>query len=67
MFLGWIPQLLAYLNTEKIFAISPIVQRIAETYPQAIMFHYRLSRESYNKSQCTIISSELQLLTDRYL
>ncbi|VEN60084.1 unnamed protein product [Callosobruchus maculatus] len=45
MFLGWIPQILASMDSSKIFALSDIIIRIAETYPQAIVYPYRLSRE----------------------
>ncbi|KAJ8958552.1 hypothetical protein NQ314_006391 [Rhamnusium bicolor] len=48
MFLGWIPQLLANVDSQKIFAISKVIIRIAEAYPQAIMYPYRLSKENYN-------------------
>ncbi|CAH1962380.1 unnamed protein product [Acanthoscelides obtectus] len=46
MFLGWIPQILANMDSSKIFALSDIIIRIAETYPQAIIYPYRLSRET---------------------
>ncbi|XP_044756993.1 DNA-dependent protein kinase catalytic subunit-like isoform X2 [Coccinella septempunctata] len=48
MFLNWIPQLLANMNSETIYAIDSIIMRIAENYPQAIMYPYRLSRETFN-------------------
>ncbi|KAL3276778.1 hypothetical protein HHI36_012145 [Cryptolaemus montrouzieri] len=50
MFLAWIPQLLANLNSEKVYAIGSIVIRIAELYPQAIMYPYRLSKENFNSN-----------------
>lgn len=65
MFLGWLPQLLANVDSSKIFAISGIIKKIAETYPQAIMYPYRLSKESY-KFNITEISTELKALTDRF-
>ncbi|XP_056648968.1 DNA-dependent protein kinase catalytic subunit-like isoform X1 [Diorhabda sublineata] len=47
MFLGWIPQLLANVDSSKLFAISDVIRRIAETYPQAIMYPYRISKDNY--------------------
>lgn len=66
MFLGWVPQLLAYLNSDRIFAISGLVERIADTYPQAVMFPYRLSRKSYNNSDNLEVSKEVTYITDKY-
>ncbi|KAK4881292.1 hypothetical protein RN001_004611 [Aquatica leii] len=47
MFLKWIPQLLANLDTSCIYAIDDIILEIAKVYPQAIMFPYRISQEKY--------------------
>ena len=47
MFLGWIPQILVTLDSPKISAVAPLVLKIAKTYPQAIMYAYRLSKENY--------------------
>ncbi|XP_045466048.1 DNA-dependent protein kinase catalytic subunit-like isoform X2 [Harmonia axyridis] len=49
MFLSWVPQLLANMNSDNIYAIDSIIMRISETYPQAIMYAYRLSRENFEK------------------
>ncbi|KAF5300806.1 hypothetical protein FQR65_LT09109 [Abscondita terminalis] len=48
MFLKWIPQLLANLDNSCVHAIDNIVLNLAKTYPQAMMFSYRISREKYN-------------------
>ncbi|XP_050298315.1 DNA-dependent protein kinase catalytic subunit-like isoform X2 [Anthonomus grandis grandis] len=50
MFLGWIPQLLANVDTPKIAAISEIILKIAKTYPQAIIYSYRLSKENFSNT-----------------
>ncbi|KAJ3665343.1 hypothetical protein Zmor_000841 [Zophobas morio] len=47
MFLGWIPQILVSVDSPKISAVAPLVLKIAKTYPQAIMYAYRLSKENY--------------------
>lgn len=47
MFLGWIPQLLANVDTPKIFSLQNIIIKIATAYPQAITYAYRLSKEKY--------------------
>ncbi|KAJ8918257.1 hypothetical protein NQ315_014127 [Exocentrus adspersus] len=62
MFLGWIPQLLANLDSKKIHALSKIVIRIAETYPQAIMYPYRLSKEHYRFTDSEIADTTRQLI-----
>ncbi|KAB0800482.1 hypothetical protein PPYR_06222 [Photinus pyralis] len=54
MFLNWIPQLLANLDTAAIFAISDIIVEIAQMYPQAIMYAYRLSKGKYKLQSNTI-------------
>ncbi|XP_066140487.1 DNA-dependent protein kinase catalytic subunit-like [Euwallacea fornicatus] len=63
MFLGWIPQLLANVDTRKVTAISDIILRIAKTYPQAIMYSYRLSKENYSQTHSEF-SEETKLLTN---
>lgn len=47
MYLRWIPQLLANIDSEKVFAVADIVEKIAMNYPQAIMYAYKLSKEDY--------------------
>lgn len=64
MFLGWIPQLLANLDTRKIYALSKIIVRIAETYPQAIMYPYRLSKEHY-RFMDSDVATDAQLLINK--
>ncbi|CAH1171231.1 unnamed protein product [Phaedon cochleariae] len=60
MFLGWIPQLLSSVDSSKISAVSKMIMRIAETYPQSIMYPYRLSRMNYDFSNASV-----KLLTNR--
>lgn len=59
MFLKWIPQLLANPN---LHATSKIILRISQTYPQAIMYAYRITR---SKFQCQ--DSELLQQLDELL
>lgn len=47
MFLGWIPQILANIDSPKVGAFTHLILKIAKTYPQAIMYAYRLSKENY--------------------
>ncbi|XP_066255512.1 DNA-dependent protein kinase catalytic subunit-like [Euwallacea similis] len=63
MFLGWIPQLLANVDTPKVTAISGIILKIAKTYPQAIMYSYRLSKENYLQTHSEF-SEEMRHLTN---
>lgn len=48
MFLDWIPQLLANVDSEKVTSLKKIISNIAENYPQSIMYAYRLSKEKYS-------------------
>ncbi|KAJ3652171.1 hypothetical protein Zmor_018159 [Zophobas morio] len=61
MFLGWIPQILVTLDSPKISAVAPLVLKIAKTYPQAIMYAYRLSKENY-KSDYTEFNELIEKL-----
>lgn len=47
MFLDWIPQILVNIDSSKVSIIKPLVLKIAKTYPQSIMYAYRLSKENY--------------------
>ncbi|CAG9832446.1 unnamed protein product [Diabrotica balteata] len=64
MFLGWIPQLLVNVDSPKVFVVSKLIQRIADTYPQAIMYPYRLSKENYNFKDDGV-QSEAEILIER--
>jgi len=48
MFLGWVNQLLASLDTSVGPLLHSLVLRLAETYPQALIYAFQLSREKYN-------------------
>lgn len=54
----------AIIDTPKVSAISEIVLRIATTYPQAIMYSYRLSKENYRNTQSTS-TDETKFLIDQ--
>ncbi|KAJ9593226.1 hypothetical protein L9F63_015225 [Diploptera punctata] len=47
MFLGWINQLLASLNTEVGPVLYDLVRSLARTYPQAIVYGFQVSQENY--------------------
>ncbi|XP_034245330.1 DNA-dependent protein kinase catalytic subunit-like [Thrips palmi] len=44
MFLGWIPQMLALLDTDAVNVVGPLLVRIAEQYPNAVTYPYNISR-----------------------
>ncbi|KAK3917413.1 DNA-dependent protein kinase catalytic subunit [Frankliniella fusca] len=48
MFLGWIPQLLAMLDSQAEKLVSPLLRKIAKTYPNAISYPYNISKEKIN-------------------
>lgn len=66
MFLRWIPQLLAIVDTAKVCAISGIILNIAKTYPQSIMYAYRLSKENYCMGQNVVGKDTIDLIA-RYI
>lgn len=47
MFLEWIPQLLANLNSTIQNAIAGIITNIAASYPQALIYPFRLCKEKF--------------------
>lgn len=47
MFLGWIPQILVNIGSSKEKAITNIILKIADLYPQAVVYAYRLSRDNF--------------------
>ncbi|XP_037658373.1 DNA-dependent protein kinase catalytic subunit [Choloepus didactylus] len=47
-FIGWISQLVALLDKEEAMAVQHTVEEIADNYPQAIVYPFMISRESYS-------------------
>ncbi|XP_052131205.1 DNA-dependent protein kinase catalytic subunit isoform X2 [Frankliniella occidentalis] len=50
MFLGWIPQLLAMLDSPAAKLVAPLLLKIAETYPNAVCYPYNISKEKNSSS-----------------
>ncbi|XP_021932903.1 DNA-dependent protein kinase catalytic subunit-like isoform X3 [Zootermopsis nevadensis] len=48
MFLGWVNQLLSCLDTAVGPVLHSLVLRLAETYPQALIYAFKLSVKNYN-------------------
>ncbi|KFP72380.1 DNA-dependent protein kinase catalytic subunit, partial [Acanthisitta chloris] len=46
-FIGWISQMMALLDKDEAVAIQHPVEEIANTYPQAIIYPFMISSESY--------------------
>ncbi|KAM9626909.1 DNA-dependent protein kinase catalytic subunit isoform 2-T2 [Trichechus inunguis] len=46
-FIGWISQLVALLDKEEAVAVQHTVEEIADNYPQAIVYPFIISSESY--------------------
>lgn len=59
MFLGWISQLLVLVDTSNVDVVASIILRIAHSYPQSIMYAYRLSKENYKTGSMNIDASVL--------
>ncbi|XP_044280098.1 DNA-dependent protein kinase catalytic subunit isoform X2 [Varanus komodoensis] len=47
-FIGWISQLMAVLDKEEAMAVQHTVEEIADNYPQAIVYPFMISSESFS-------------------
>ncbi|XP_034980550.2 DNA-dependent protein kinase catalytic subunit [Zootoca vivipara] len=47
-FIGWISQLMAMLDKEEAIAVQHAVEEIANSYPQAIVYPFMISSESFS-------------------
>ncbi|KAG5837285.1 hypothetical protein ANANG_G00237680 [Anguilla anguilla] len=47
MLIGWINQMMALLDKQEAIAVQQIIQEIAEFYPQALIYPYMISSETY--------------------
>uniref|UniRef100_A0A8C3LKV0 DNA-dependent protein kinase catalytic subunit n=1 Tax=Chrysolophus pictus TaxID=9089 RepID=A0A8C3LKV0_CHRPC len=46
-FIGWISQMMALLDKDEAVAVQHTVEEIADTYPQAIIYPFMISSESF--------------------
>ncbi|NXV78034.1 PRKDC kinase, partial [Atlantisia rogersi] len=46
-FIGWISQMMALLDKDEAVAVQHTIEEIANTYPQAIIYPFMISSESY--------------------
>ncbi|XP_009101121.3 DNA-dependent protein kinase catalytic subunit isoform X1 [Serinus canaria] len=46
-FIGWISQMMALLDKDEAVAVQHTVEEIANTYPQALVYPFMISSESY--------------------
>ncbi|XP_072855016.2 DNA-dependent protein kinase catalytic subunit [Pogona vitticeps] len=53
-FIGWISQLMAVLDKEEARAVQPTVEEIANNYPQAIVYPFMISSESFSFPETVI-------------
>ncbi|KAH0617727.1 hypothetical protein JD844_016250 [Phrynosoma platyrhinos] len=63
-FIGWISQLMAVLDKEEARAVQPTVEEIANTYPQAIVYPFMISSESFSFPE-TIIGHKNKEFVER--
>ena len=47
-FIGWISHMVALLDKEEAVAVQRTVEEIADNYPQAIVYPFIISSESYS-------------------
>lgn len=62
MFLAWMPQILSNLNFSVKSHLDTIIQRIAETYPAALIYPFRISYEQYKQE-----NKGIQLLAREFI
>ncbi|XP_061073095.1 DNA-dependent protein kinase catalytic subunit [Conger conger] len=48
MLIGWINQMIALLDKQEAIAVQQIIQEIAELYPQALIYPYMISSETFD-------------------
>lgn len=53
-FIGWISQLMAMLDKNEAQAVQHIVEEIASNYPQAIVYPFMISSESFSFPETAI-------------
>ncbi|KAL4240201.1 hypothetical protein ACF0H5_000995 [Mactra antiquata] len=51
MFISWISQMLAILDKPEAKAVHRILEKITDSYPQAVVYPMKLSREGYSFGQ----------------
>ncbi|XP_042320371.1 DNA-dependent protein kinase catalytic subunit [Sceloporus undulatus] len=63
-FIGWINQLMSVLDKEEARAVQSTVEEIANTYPQAIVYPFMISSESFSFPE-TIIGHKNKEFVER--
>lgn len=48
LLIGWISQMMALLDKPEAVAVQHMIGQIAECYPQALVYPYMISSESYH-------------------
>lgn len=48
MYIRWLPQLVAILDTSLAHCVFPILQKVAKSYPSALYYPFRISEEHYS-------------------
>merc|ERR1711974_36051 len=67
MFIRWISQMVGLLNESESKIIVPILNRIAEEYPQALYYPFKISSETLCEKSQQLCSKITQLLHDPLL
>ncbi|XP_071445533.1 DNA-dependent protein kinase catalytic subunit-like [Hetaerina americana] len=57
MYLSWTSQILAHLNDSSCSTLSDLIVRMAETYPSAIVFPFRVSSDKYEKENSGVMAA----------
>lgn len=46
-FIGWISQMMAVLDKREANVVQHIIEKIADSYPQAVIYPFMISSESF--------------------
>ena len=60
MFLAWLPQLTALLDKPESMAVQSILERVAQTYPNALFYAFTLSSESYKFDTSSAVGKQAE-------
>lgn len=47
MFLSWVNQILACLDSPCVLALEPLILLLADAYPNAVKFPFRITKEKF--------------------
>ncbi|XP_047004978.1 DNA-dependent protein kinase catalytic subunit-like [Schistocerca americana] len=65
MFLGWVSQILASLDSPVGIALHELVIRMAKAYPRALVYAFKVSAKKYTFDEISETSESARIIVDR--